>query len=262
MRAARNGSLRLLAVAVIGVGLVGCRLAGSGSTSVSSLPPSASESAGEVALDPSPSQSGPEAPEECGFKPGTALEFADRSTYAALGVGDAVGSSTDPMSDQPADIYITRDTFNQGELHGRLVCAIFVGANEGFVEITVHPEDWGKYTPVPEPGEPANGLSADGAIEAARAGLPEGDGWSISLQGSGAIEEIEYLSNWQDYEWRREPTADQWVWAVFAQRENQAIDMVIDYVDGTVIGTVEYALDDCGRYPSDSEYGTEECPSL
>ncbi len=30
------------------------------------------------------------------------------------------------MSDDLADIYITRDKFDQGDLHGRLVCAIFV----------------------------------------------------------------------------------------------------------------------------------------
>ena len=60
-------------------------------------------------------------------------------------MGDAAGDSVDPMSDDPADIYVTRDTFNQGELHGRLVCAIFVN-DPGFVEVTVHPEDWGRFT--------------------------------------------------------------------------------------------------------------------
>ena len=38
--------------------------------------------------------------------------------------------------------------------------------------------------------------------------------------------------------------------------------MVIDYVDGTVIGTVEFTLDDCGRYEGDPEYGNEQCPDL
>ena len=140
-------------VLVATVGLAGCRLAGA----LPSELPSPSEVASPSNV-PSPSASavagGPEAPERCGFPPGTPLEFAGRSTYAELRVGDAKGDSGDPMSDEPADIYITRDTFNQGELHGRLVCAIFVGANEGFVEITIHPDDWGRYTPEPEPGEP------------------------------------------------------------------------------------------------------------
>ena len=77
---------------------------------------------------------GAEAPAECSFPPGTPLEFAGRSTTATLDVQEAVG---DPMSDDPADIYITRDAFDQGELHGRLVCAIFVN-QPGFVEITPH----------------------------------------------------------------------------------------------------------------------------
>ena len=80
------------------------------------------------------------------------------------------------MSDEPADIYITRDPITQegwGPL-GRFVCAIFVGENDGFVEITMHPEDWDRYSPVPRPGEPANGLSADGAEEAAACGTARG----------------------------------------------------------------------------------------
>jgi hypothetical protein len=87
--------------------------------------------------------SGQEAPESCGFADGTALSYAGRSTTAALGVQEVVG---DPMSNDPADIYITRDKFDQGELHGRLVCAIFVN-QPGFVEITVHPADGGRFEP-------------------------------------------------------------------------------------------------------------------
>jgi hypothetical protein len=259
MRAARSPFARLLAVAVMGAAFAGCRLAGSAPTSVISVPPSASASAGEVAADPSPSQAGPEAPAACGFPPGAALEFAGRSTYAELRVGDAKGDSVDPMSDEPADIYITRDTFNQGELHGRLVCAIFIGENEGFVEITIHPEDWGRYTPEPEPGEPANGLTADEAIEAARATLPEGDEWYVQVFFSGPIGES--LPDFRD-NWGGELTADQWVWGVLARGDTRGMDILIDYVDGSVIGTVEYALDECGRPESDPEFGTEPCPDL
>jgi hypothetical protein len=250
---------RGLLALIMTVGLAGCRLAGAPPSELTSPteglsppvapPPSASAVAG-----------GREAPEDCGFPPGTALEFAGRSTYAELRVGDAKGDSVDPMSDEPADIYITRETFNQGELHGRLVCAIFVGANEGFVEITIHPEDWGRYTPELEPGEPANGLSADEAVEAVRAGLPEGDEWYVQLNGSGPIGD--FLADYQDYEWGRELTADHWVWTGFALRGTQGVSMVVDYVDGTVIGTVEYTLDDCGRYEGDPEFGNEQCPDL
>ena len=94
---------------------------------------------------------GQEAPEPCGFPDGTALSYAGRSTTSALNVQEVVG---DPMSDDPADIYITRDKFDQGDLHGRLVCAIFVD-QPSFVEITVHPADRGGVRadppPTPEP---------------------------------------------------------------------------------------------------------------
>ncbi len=52
------------------------------------------------------------------------------------------------MSDDAADIYITRDAFDQGENHGRLVCAVFVD-HPGFVEITVHPADGGRFSEPP-----------------------------------------------------------------------------------------------------------------
>jgi len=90
-----------------------------------------------------------EAPPNSCFPEGTALSYAGRSTTAALGVQEVVG---DPMSFEPADIYITRDKFDQGELHGRLVCAIFVNP-PGFVEVTVHPADGGRFVAEHVPSE-------------------------------------------------------------------------------------------------------------
>jgi hypothetical protein len=87
--------------------------------------------------------SGSEAADDC-FPPGTALSFSGRTTTAALDVQEVVG---DPMSHQLADIFITRDAFDQGALHGRLVCAIYV--ETGFVEVTVHPADGGRVLGVP-----------------------------------------------------------------------------------------------------------------
>ncbi|MDQ3149181.1 MAG: hypothetical protein M3Q38_04560, partial [Chloroflexota bacterium] len=68
--------------------------------------------------------------------------YAGRSTTAALNVEEVVG---DPLSDDPADIYITRDKFDQGDLHGRLVCTTYVDQG-GFIEITVHPADGGRFS--------------------------------------------------------------------------------------------------------------------
>jgi hypothetical protein len=258
MRAMKRGLLLL----VVTVGLTGCRLVGAPPTEMAS--PTALASPSGVA---SPSVSAVdevlEAPEDCQFPAGAALEFAGRSTYAELRVGDAKGASGDPMSDEPADIYITRDPITQegsGPL-GRFVCAIFVGEYQGFVEITMHPDDWDRYSPVPRPGEPANGLSADEAIEAASAGLPGGDEWRVHVHGAGPIEEF-LATDYRDDDWVRELPAHQWVWTFSAERGTQAMLMFIDYVAGTVVGTIEFTLDECGRYPSDSEYGTEPCPDL
>ena len=258
MRAMKRGLLLLAAT----VGLAGCRFVGA--------PPGELASPTEVAspsgvAQPSASAVAEvlEAPDACGFPAGTALEFAGRSTYAELRVGDAKGDSADPMSDEPADIYITRDPITRegsGPL-GRIVCAIFVGEHEGFVEITMHPDDWDRYSPVPKPGEPANGLSPDDAIEAAHEALPAGDEWYVELAGSGPIENF-LAPDYRDYDWSRELTADHWVWAVSAQRGTQATLMFIDYVDGTVVRAIEHTLDQCRRYPSDPDYGTEPCPDL
>ena len=98
------------------------------------------------------------APNSC-FPEGTPLSYAGRSTTAALGVQEVVG---DPMSFEPADIYITRDKFDQGDLHGRLVCAIFLEVN--FVEITVHPADGGRFVEEPMPTETQTPLPS-GMIE-------------------------------------------------------------------------------------------------
>jgi hypothetical protein len=103
--------------------------------------------------------SGPEAPDPCGFPEGTALSYAGRATTAALGVQEFVG---DPMSNDPADIYITRDKLDHGDRHGRLVCAIFVDQN--FVEVTVHPADGGRVTAAPAPSSTPSPLPS-GLIE-------------------------------------------------------------------------------------------------
>jgi hypothetical protein len=122
--------MRFLLLVVI-LALAGCRYAETG--------------ASQAALSAAPPQERTEAPEACGFPAGTPLSYAGRSTTADLDVQEVVG---DAMSDDPADIFITRDAFDQGELHGRLVCAVFVD-HPGFVEITVHPEDGGRFSEPP-----------------------------------------------------------------------------------------------------------------
>ena len=125
----------MLLVAVLGL-TAGCRLAGG-------APPS-QEAMARSQEAVTPSGSGLYGDGRC-FGPEIALEYAGRSTTAELGVQEVVG---DPMSSHPADIYITRDKFQEGSQYGRLVCAIYVEDGD-FIEVTVHPEDGGRFSPAP-----------------------------------------------------------------------------------------------------------------
>jgi hypothetical protein len=210
-------------------------LAGSAPTDAASTPPSLGGVASQADAGPSASGFGVEAPEECGFPPGTALEFVGRATTAGLGVQEVVG---DPMSDEPADIYITADPFDQGDLHGRLVCAVYVD-DSGFVEVTVHPEDGGRFVPTPGASgpPPSGGVARTDAIEIARQLLPEPDEWTLQVVRSGRIGQL--LSDWNDYDWARKVSAEDWVWLIFAVRDDRGVHTFIDYVDGTVLGSTE-----------------------
>ena len=127
---------------------------------------------------------GPEAPQACGFPDGAALSYAGRSTTSALGVQEGVG---DPMSDDPADIYITRDRFDQGQLNGRLVCAIYVNP-PGFVEVTVHPADDGRVGGAPEAPPEPEPLASDEVEIVTHCGLDfarveyEGQTWKFDVR--------------------------------------------------------------------------------
>ncbi len=126
--------------------LGGCRLAGG-------APPSS-----EVGLSGSPvaapSGSALVGDGRC-FGPEIALEYAGRSTMAELGVEEAPGA---PMSTHQADIYITRDKFQEGIHFGRIVCAIYVEDGD-FIEYTVHPDDQSSPPPpTPEPTPLPSGL--------------------------------------------------------------------------------------------------------
>lgn len=211
------------------VAIAGCRAISGGAAP--SLP--APTTAAPVSV------SGDEAPEACGFPAGTALEYAGRSTTAQLDVQEVVG---DPMSDDPADIYITRDKFDQGALHGRLVCAIFVN-DPGFVEITVHPDDGGRVeppTPQPSATPPPNGIAEDEAVDIARGTLEEADEWEIFLIDSGPIDRVfPHVLEDPYYEWARDLLPDRWVWLVFFVRGDEGIHVIVDFLDGSVLGTAE-----------------------
>jgi hypothetical protein len=45
-----------------------------------------------------------------------------------------------------------------------------------------------------------------------------------------------------DQEWARDLAPDRWVWRIFFIRGDKGIDVVLDYLDGSVLGTVEYIV--------------------
>jgi hypothetical protein len=177
--------------------------------------------------------SGPAAPEACGFPDGTVLEFAGRATTSALGL---VEVADDPiLSIEPADIYITRDQLTQGDHQGRLVCAIYV-TQSGFTEITVHPDD---LPPPEEPEAPAprpeDGITRQEAVEVALEEVPEGEGWELWGAVPAAVSELHLTPD--SAPWSTELTDDHWVWLVQFAREDVMLDVYVDYVDGSVLGT-------------------------
>lgn len=221
------------------VALAGCRaLAGGGDPSQSD--PSAAEPTVSEPSASAPSLG--DAPEACGFPAGTALEYAGRSTTAELDVQEVVG---DPMSDDPADIFITREAFDQGDLHGRLVCAIFVN-DPGFVEVTVHPQDGGRFvepTPYPSVDAPGGEITREDAVEIAIAHVTEPGEWEVVHVEAGPIGRIlPHVLKDDHYGWAAELLPDVWVWRVFLVLGDRGIDVIVDYLDGAVLGTAEYIV--------------------
>ena len=190
-----------------------------------------------------------EAPARCAFPRGTVLAYAGRSTTAALDVEEVVG---DPMSTELADIYITRDAFDQGDHHGRLVCAIFVNDPE-FVEITVHPSDGGRVSlrhpsrpwarrhrpasparqPLPQPAPPCRirGRGNRVLCRRCRCGSFSTDARALRLGSRAAPRPMDLV--------------------VFFSRGDRGITIVLDYVSGTVYGS--------NRSDHELSSGTERC---
>lgn len=173
---------------------------------------------------------------ECGFRVGTELQYAGRSTTSDLGL---VRVEDDPiMGVVPADIFITRDAMQQGELHGRLVCAVY-SQPAGFVEITVHPAD---VEPTPEPPppvrRPGDGITAAEAVEIAREGF--GPAWEVRVSESGPVSQV--VLGRDGHDWARRLPDDLWVWRVFLVRGDAGADVIVDFVDGTVYGVMRYIL--------------------
>jgi len=177
-----------------------------------------------------------EAPTDCGFPDGTVLAFAGRSTTALLGVQEIPG---DPMSVEPADIYITRDAVVQGENNGRLVCAIYVN-QPGFVEITVHPADDPFVPPTPAPvgSQPEDGIGRQQAVDAALAQLDPPDGWTLGAVEAGSVARLVF--DWQRHDWTVGLDAEHWVWRVSLTRDQESVEVFVDFVDGSVLGELRY----------------------
>ena len=182
------------------------------------------------------------APDACGFPPDAALVFAGRSTTAALEVQEVVG---DPMSNDPADIYITREELDQGDLHGRLVCAVYVDP-PGFVEVTVAPDGWD-----PETGRPSTSarasegptetapvstpdrlLTREEALAAVHETAPGTEGWEVLVTTVGTVRDVN--PNWNLSDWSRDLPEDTWIWHVALRSGDEAVFVFLDAVEGTI----------------------------
>ena len=188
---------------------------------------------------------GPTAPPECGFPAGTPLSFGGRSTTANLGVQEVVG---DPLSHEPADIYVTRDEVDQGALRGRLVCAIYVNQAD-FVEITVVPEALrgeGGNTEEPDAKQtgaspakpPGDGLSTDEAVSAARKAVPKTWDWEVAVVEAGPIREI--VPDYVPSDWAHELEPDRWVWRVMFVSGYEGSEVFVDFEDGSLLGVMDW----------------------
>lgn len=149
------------------------------------------------------------------------------------------------MSTEPADIYITREAFDQGELRGRLVCAVFVNS-PGLVEVTVHPADGGRFsppTPFPSVPAPSGEISELTAADIAFAHVGDAGTWELVAAESGPIGRVlPHVLEDSHHDWAIDLSADRWIWRVFLVRGDEGVEVVIDYVDGTVLGTASYIV--------------------
>jgi hypothetical protein len=69
-----------------------------------------------------------------------------------------------------------------------------------------------------------------------------GDEWDVVSAEVGPIGQVLPDVPDPDHDWARDLSPDRWVWRVFLVRGDEGIDVVIDYLDGTVLGTMEYIV--------------------
>lgn len=179
-----------------------------------------------------------EAPQDCGFEPGTKLIFAGRSTTSQLQVQEVIG---DPMSNDPADIYITFDEVDSENGPAREVCAIYV-TTPGFVELTLAPVGWDPINgrppatatpePTPAPSMPDATVLPEEAVAAARAAVPEAADWEVNgVQGLRAGDDELHAME----DWAADLDAGHPVWVVLLWNDDRGAMVYVDAVTGAVL---------------------------
>lgn len=220
-------------VALVALVLAGCAAAG----------PRPAESVPAATRGESLAPVDAEAPPECGFEPGTKLIYAGRSTTSLLQVQEVIG---DPMSNDPADIYITFDEIDFGDGGARQVCAIYVDP-PGFVELTLAPVGWDPETgrpsptppPLPEPeaSVPAAVVTQDEAVAAALAIAPQDVDWEVATARQVPLQELELFLDTQ--EWSQDLAPNHPLWFVFVVHGDRGLMVHIDAATGEVLHVVE-----------------------
>jgi hypothetical protein len=176
------------------------------------------------------------------FPEGAPLVVATRTTAAALEVEEVPG---DPLSHDLADVYVTRAEYDQGDLHGPLVCATFV-EQPGIVEITVAPETCDPETgrpsmPAPPSAVPAETprapapspmLSREEALAVSHVAAPGTEDWEVLVATAGPIREVN--PNWNLLDWSRHLPEQTRIWYVALASGDEGVMVFLDATDGTV----------------------------
>ena len=85
--------------------------------------------------------------------------------------------------------------------------------------------------------EPTDGISRNEAVEVASDALPPvGEDWDVVLAEAGPLGRVS--PGWEEPEWGRGLSADQPVWRVVMVAGEMTAEVILDFLDGSVYGSV------------------------
>ena len=88
--------------------------------------------------------------------------------------------------------------------------------------------------------QPADGVDKRQAVEAALAHVDEPEAWTLDGVEAGSVARL--IVDWESQDWANGLDAEHWVWRIFLSRNDEGVEVFVDYVDGTVLGELRYIL--------------------